>query len=188
MDIVQIPLSQGKVALVDSADYERLQQYQWHAVERLPNWYAGSIAARPLGYYMHRVIMQPNPGEHVDHRNGDGLDNRRVNLRICTNAENRRNMRIRRGVSSYKGVWRNPNSPGRPWFAYIDFDRRRRGLGSYPTEIEAARAYNAATLELHRDFACLNIIEGLTYEESIVPPVRNRKPGRPFRRACATVG
>jgi hypothetical protein len=126
--------------------------------------------------------MGANPGEHVDHVNGNGLDCRRENLRICSNAENRRNMRIERGVSRFKGVARCLGNKTRIWEAYIWHENRKIGLGAYRTEEEAARAYNAAALQYHGEFACLNEIPGLTYEESVTAPVRNRKLGRPARR------
>jgi len=183
MDALEIPLSQGKVALVDSADWELLSKFRWHAAKRCQTYYAASMQFRDFGYYLHRVITGAKPGEHVDHKNGNGLDNRRDNLRICTNAENRRNTRKTRGVSRFKGVTLGRN-PGRPWEAYIWFENRRINLGSYPSEVEAARAYNAKAIELHGEFSRLNEIEGLTYEETITAPVRNRKPGRPSSRVC----
>ena len=186
---VEIPLTQGRVALIDAEDVDRVLQYKWHACHRPPNWYAATSAERRRGrvIYLHRLIAGAKPGEHVDHINGDGLDCRRQNVRICTNAENRRNMRSTRGVSRYKGVASSTGNATRIWAAYIWFNNRKIGLGNYETEEEAARAYNAAALNYHGEFACLNEIPGLTYEESIAPPTRNRKPGRPARdaRVCA---
>lgn len=183
MSEVEIPLTQGKVALIDAEDTERVLKYQWHACHRPPNWYAATSAERRRGrvIYLHRLITNAKKGEHVDHINGDGLDCRRENLRICTNAENRRNMRVQRGESRFKGVARCRTSATRVWEAYIWFNNRKIALGNYETESEAARAYNAAALKYHRDFACLNEIPEHTYEESITPPIRNRKPGRPAR-------
>jgi hypothetical protein len=180
---VAVPLSRGKVALIDAEDLERVLQYVWHAVDRGTNTYAASMALKRDGYYMHRLIAGANRGQHVDHRNGDGLDNRKANLRLCTNAENRRNMRICRGVSAFKGVAFDKRQPGRPWAAYIWFENRKKNLGCYASETEAARAYNAAALQFHGEFASLNVIPGLTYEESITAPVRNRQCGRPATRA-----
>jgi HNH endonuclease len=171
---VEIPLTQGKVALIDAEDAEKVLKYKWHACQRAPNWYAATSAERRRGnaIYLHRLLANPTRGEHVDHINGDGLDCRRENLRLCTNAENRRNMRVRRGVSQFKGVAKCKSNSTRVWEAYIWFNNRKIGLGNYETEIEAARAYNAAALKYHGDFACLNEIPGLTYEESTTPPIR----------------
>lgn len=187
---VEIPLTQGKVALIDTEDAARVLQYRWHVAKRSPNYYAATSKERRRDHrviYLHRLIVNAKPGEHVDHINGNGLDCRRVNLRICTNAENRRNMRVRRGVSQFKGVARSQKNGSRQWEAYIWKDNKKICLGWYHTEEEAARAYNAAALEFHGDFACLNEIPGLTYEQSIVAPLRNRKRGRPTRstNVCA---
>ena len=100
--------------------------------------------------------MAPKPDEHIDHINGNGLDCRRENMRVCTNAENRRNMRKTRGASRFKGVAKCRTNANRIWHAYIWFNNRKINLGCYPTEEEAARAYNAAALQYHGEFACLN--------------------------------
>jgi hypothetical protein len=181
---VEIPLTQGKVALIDAEDAARVLQYRWHVAQRPPNCYAATSTERRRGHraiYLHRLIVNAKLGEHVDHINGNGLDCRRENLRICTNAENRRNMRISRGESQYKGVARSHKNGSRYWEAYIWKDNKKINLGWYHTEEEAARAYNAVALTFHNEFACLNQIPGLTYEESIVAPLRNRKRGRPPR-------
>lgn len=73
----------------------------------------------------------------------------------------------------------NRLNANRNWEAYIWVNNKKRGLGNYPTEEEAARAYNAAAIVEYGDFARLNFIPGLTYEESIDPPVRNMRRGRP---------
>jgi hypothetical protein len=132
--------------------------------------------------------MAPKPDEHIDHINGNGLDCRRENMRVCTNAENRRNMRKTRGASRFKGVAKCRTNANRIWHAYIWFNNRKINLGCYPTEEEAARAYNAAALQYHGEFACLNEIPGLTYEESTTAPVRNRRPGRPVHRRTVGTG
>lgn len=189
MSVVEVPLTQGKVALIDGEDVERVLKYQWHACHRPPNWYAATSAERRRGrvIYLHRLIANARNGEHVDHINGDGLDCRRQNLRLCTNAQNRRNMRINRGASRYKGVAKSTKNGSRQWEAYIWHNNKKVGLGWYRNEDEAARAYNAAALKYHAEFARLNEIPGITYEESITPPIRNRKRGRPARGAgvCA---
>jgi hypothetical protein len=187
MSVIEIPLTQGKVAIVDAEDAQLVQRYQWHACYRQTTWYAATSAERRKGraIYLHRYIANAQPGEHVDHINGDGLDCRRANLRICTNAENRRNTRKTRGVSQYKGVSRCKTNATRVWEAYIWFENRKIGLGTYCTEDDAARAYNAAALQYHGRFAKLNIISGITHEESIMAPVRNRMVGRPRQQLCA---
>lgn len=189
---VEIPLSRGRVALIDESDLSVVEQYTWHATDHKHISYAACSRNRKTSgkcLYMHRLLMNPEPDQHVDHINGNGLDNRRSNLRLCTNAQNRRNIHVTRGVSQYKGVAFCKSNKVRVWEAYIWFENRKIGLGCYETQKEAARAYNAAAIQYHGEFACLNEIEGLSYEESIIAPVRNRKPGRPRkRRECAAVG
>lgn len=189
MRIVMIELTQGKFAKIDESDLWIVSQYQWHACERAQTFYAATSAVRRKGgssIYMHRLIAGAAKGEHVDHINGDGLDCTSGNLRICSNAQNRKNTRKTRGSSRFKGVCRNRTNSTRIWEAYIWVDNRKIGLGSYETEEDAARAYNAAAIVHHGEFARLNIIEGLSHEESIVAPARNSKPGRPARaRAIA---
>ena len=100
----RIPLTQGKFALVDDEDFEALSQFKWRAKhcpdgrrpEKSSKWYAcrteirkrGPKAGKKKEVYMHRFLMDAPRGKVVDHLNGDGLDNRRANLRICTQKEN----------------------------------------------------------------------------------------------------
>lgn len=189
MSSVLIPLTKGKFATIDESDLQLVSQFVWHTADRGRTCYAATSRDRRStgeAIYLHRLIANPGPGQHVDHINGNGLDCRRENLRLCTNAENRRNMRKTRGESRFKGVSIDPRQPGRPWCSYINHENRKISLGSYESETEAARAYNAAAVELHGQFANLNVIEGLTHEESIIAPARNRRPGRRPSRARAT--
>jgi hypothetical protein len=107
---------------------------------------------------MHRIILGVTDRNiFVDHKNGNGLDNRRSNLRQCTIAENNRNV-VKRiaGTSKYRGVsWHK--SEGK-WQAQIKHNNKRHHLGNFINEIDAAIAYNNAATELHKDFASLNII------------------------------
>lgn len=115
------------------------------------DWINGRMVQRRF----HRVIMSAPSGMQVDHINGNTLDNRRCNLRICTSAENGRNRKPRKGGSSgYKGVcW---NKPAQKWQARIMVGGKSISLGYFDDEVEAARAYDAAACEFHGDFARLN--------------------------------
>jgi hypothetical protein len=109
----------------------------------------------------HRVAMAIITGgwefSHVDHINGDKLDNRAANLRSCTNAENTRNSKPRiGGHSKYKGVsWNKGNAK---WVAYICRDGRNIHLGCFDNEADAALAYNRASIDIHGEYGRLNIV------------------------------
>lgn len=145
-----IPLTRGLHAIVDADDYEWLSQYKWYAGSPKS---AVKIYARrysPGGIVlMHREIMKPPKGMVVDHINGNGLDNRRCNLRICTQAENTRNRRKPAcGQSRFIGV-----SPcGHKWQATV----KRQYLGLFDDEVEAAKVRDRKASELYGEHAWLN--------------------------------
>ena len=169
--MAEIPLTQGKVALVDDADLPLLSGYTWRAQKWTGGngWYAiTSLYVRGSGrrnrlvvpILMHGLLLHDAP--RVDHRDGDGLNNRRENLRPCTQSQNlaNRGKETKRICSSrYKGVGREP---GRPWRASIRLDGRPRHLGYFTDEAAAARAYNAAALAHWGEYARLNVIEEAT--------------------------
>lgn len=143
----EIVLTQGKVALVDDEDFERLSQWKWHFTKL-------GYAVRHHGVYMHREILGVPKGTYVDHVNGFRLDNRKANLRACTNSQNMRNRpKTVRNKSGYKGVFVAQQGK---WGACIQIDGRQKHLGFHDTREQAAEAYNKAALELHGEFAVLN--------------------------------
>jgi len=155
----EIELSRGLVAIVDDEDYEWLSASRW---TYLSCGYGAKRAAHPLipgkitMLYMHRIICGLTIGDrkYVDHINGNRLDNRRENLRTCTNAENMRNRgKTASNTSGYKGVYRG-RQPGR-WRALIMVDGETISLGQYDTPEEAHEAYRKAATEFHGDFAGL---------------------------------
>ena len=104
---------------------------------------------------MHRLILNAPKGLVVDHINGNGLDNRKANLRLCTPAQNACNVRPRPGeTSKYKGVAFIKRE--RRWQVRISFRNKRKWIGYFDTEIDAARAYDQAARRLHKEFASLN--------------------------------
>jgi hypothetical protein len=105
---------------------------------------------------LHRFLMDAPEGTQVDHINGDGLDNRRCNLRFATQAQNQANQRSARGSSSmFKGVgWFKQT---KRWVARIKKDKKEYHLGYFDDEIKAAEAYDIKAKELFGEFAKLNL-------------------------------
>lgn len=160
-----VPLSQGKVALVDDDDYEFIARFRWYAARNRHTWYAMRNVSLGHGkgttQRMHRVILNAqDTSSQVDHRNGDGLDNRRENIRICSSRENTRNMRPH-SSSGFKGVCFKKGSVARPWRARIRVNRQSIDLGHFGTVEEAARAYDYGALQHFGEFARLNFPSGV---------------------------
>jgi AP2 domain/HNH endonuclease len=153
--VKSLPLSMGLVAIVCDADYEAVALFKWTAQKGKNGcYYAYRRDAFGRKVYLHREIVGAQPNETVDHKNGDGLDCRRRNLRRCTNAQNMQNMRRGRGISSFKGVgWFRRDSK---WRAYIVQDAQQIHLGYFDHEEDAARAYDSAAIKLFGQFAKVN--------------------------------
>jgi hypothetical protein len=154
----EIPLTQGKVAIVDVADYEWLSQWKWCANNQHGIWYAVR-AKRPELIRMHRVILDAKAGQIVDHIDGNGLNNRRANIRLCTSHQNSMNMsRQTRGSSRFRGVaWQKTQNV---WVARIRDGEKLLYLGRFSDEVKAALAYDAAAQRIFGEFARLNLPNG----------------------------
>ena len=157
----EIVLTQGKVAIVDEMDYERLNKYKWHAKKDGNTYYAARKSERLNGKQttirMHREILSVLPGQQIDHINHNGLDNRRANLRLCTYSQQQQNRLPQKAFSKYKGVWQDPRS--KRWQVAIRINGKRTYLGYYVNEIEAAKAYDKKATQLFGEFANLNFGE-----------------------------
>mgnify|MGYP000993593137 CR=1 FL=1 len=152
-----IQLTQGKYTIVDSDDFDLLNRYNWHFQSR------GYACNEKLGL-LHRFITNCPKGMVVDHINGDNLDNRKENLRICTQTQNTFNSKgVDNKTSKYKGVyWAKIKTK---WKAQIHINKKNTYLGLFDSEIDAAKKYDEIAYSLYGDFAKLNFIRYATEEE-----------------------
>jgi hypothetical protein len=157
----EIKLTQGKFALVDDEDFEFLNKNKWHVASRSVSR-CKTINKREVKQSMHRLIMNAPSDKEVDHINHNFLDNRKSNLRLCTRSQNMGNIRkskTRPSTSIYKGVFYNNGikvHKYRKWQAQIMAEGKRFVLGTFLTEVKAAKAYNIKAKELFGEFALVN--------------------------------
>lgn len=164
----KIPLTQGKFAIVDDEDYNALNQFKWHTEKRYNHLYATRTLRVDeifpnTSIKMHRQIMSAKGGEFVDHKNGNGLDNRKQNLRLSKtlngNCQNRGTSK--NNTSGYKGVYKTKNLKIPKWIARINAKRKIYYLGIYKDPREAAIVYDSACRILHGEYAKTNKDLGL---------------------------
>lgn len=156
----ELAVTRGLVAIVDEEDYERVSQFKWCAIKGRDTWYAHRTVRKSEGLAkssirLHHFIlgMTADIAGEIDHRNGNGLDNRKQNLRMATAGQNRVNSGpTKRNTSGFKGVTRH----GKKWHAQIRCGDTNHRLGSHPTPEAAARVYDAKARELFGEFAYLN--------------------------------
>jgi hypothetical protein len=152
-----IDLGHGRSAAVDDADYDRLSVHKWWAMKIRNVWYA-CRSFRENGKKrwrsMHREVLglTTNDRVSVDHRDGNGLNNSRDNIRICTHAQNSWNVKNRGvGQSGVRGVRFEPRGHG--WRVQIQTNGKRRSVGTFRTREEASAAYEAAIVAERGEFA-----------------------------------
>ena len=150
----EIPLTRNKVALVDDEDYEKLSQHKWHCMKFRNKYYARRCDGHNKKIYMHREIAGFPEGKIVDHRNGNGLDNQRHNLRNCTQHENGMNksLTVSESSSPFKGVTIRNNK----FIARITYNGEQIFIGRFEKGIDAAIAYDKRATELFGEFAKTN--------------------------------
>jgi AP2 domain len=179
---IEIPLTQGYVARIDEADRAFTDGRKWHARARPTRravYAMTKIDGR--GIFLHNLLCPD--WKFVDHKDGDGLNNRRSNLRDGTEFRNGANRWLfRNNTSGYKGVTRAPKGEGR-WTAAIGFNRRLINLGTYDSPEEAAYAYDQAAVSYFGEWARTNAMLGL----ATVAPTRPRLR-RPSERTHCVAG
>ena len=158
----------GKTTIIDKYDEWVFDgAYHWYAQKSYKNSYY------IVGYKQHdwnhsialaRLIMGNPENMYVDHKNHNTLDNRKENLRICTNAQNNWNQKKSETKLQYKGIHYDPRSKAikHPFQARIRFNNKLLLIGSFATDVEAALAYDKKALELFGEFACINFPNGVT--------------------------
>jgi hypothetical protein len=152
-----ITLNGGFVALVDDDDEKRVNKYNWNVQRAGRTHYARTVIGGSI-VSLHRYVIRAKPRLIIDHISGDGLDNRKSNLRIVTVSQNQMNARKslrRKGTTSqYKGVSFKPEKAyRRPWRVRIYVKGRRIDVGCYADEEDAARAYDAAAKRYFGEYA-----------------------------------
>lgn len=154
--MIEIPLTRSKVALIDDEDYDLVKQIKWCATKSGDKYYARTGSATAVVGHpfilMHRFILAAPRNMHVDHIDGNGVNNQRTNLRLCTHAQNLYN----RGAptsnkSGYKGVsW---HSGAKRWRSTIMVNCKQTHLGFFKDPKDAHLAYCEAARKLHGEFA-----------------------------------
>lgn len=145
----RIPLTKGKYAFVDDADYEWLNQWKWCYQQ---SGYAVRYAYRPKRQiYMHKLILPSKKPLVSDHIDGNSLNNQRINLRTCTHRQNSWNsVKRKKGQSKYKGVtW---SFKGSTYLTQVNYTR----IGIFKNEIHAAIAYDLWAKDIYREYAKTN--------------------------------
>lgn len=152
-DITVVPVyHKGEIleAFIDTTDAYKVSKYLWSVTT---GGYAKTGHRKaPYNGYMHRLIMEPEPYQQVDHIDNNKLNNLRDNLRIVTNQQNQMARHVAVSRNGYKGVQKH----GKGYRAHIKFNGKQIRLGSYPTVEKAARAYNQAALALFGEHAVIN--------------------------------
>ena len=158
--MVRLKLTQGKSTIISDKDYAKVKKYRWVAKKSRNTYYAMAKDEKGKTIYLHRLIKGvTNPSLIVDHKNHDGLNNTRSNLRVCEiheNSCNRGPMKKRsKNCSKYKGVYWSKNKER--WIASITRNYKNIYIGSFTKELDAALAYDRKAKIVFGSFAYFNI-------------------------------
>lgn len=157
----KLNLSKNKQAIIDDEDFIVLSKFIWTYEKSGRSEYASRFIGTPPNrkkIYLHRQILGAKTGQCVDHKNGDGLDNRRTNLRISTKAQNQMNQRKQKNRSSkYIGV--SFDKSRNKWVSYYSINKKRFVIGRFENEIDAALARDEKVKKEFKEFASLNFEE-----------------------------
>lgn len=159
MSVKYIEMTNGGVAMVNEDVYQFMNQFKWYrSSEGYPTMSRTGNGGIKHSVKMHHLVLGMEPGRTavVDHINFVKMDNRRENLRICTQSQNSKHIPGWRNKKSsiYKGVF--PRIGGKKWRVIVCCDKKRYSVGDFNSETEAAMAYNDAALKLFGEFAHLN--------------------------------
>lgn len=147
----EIPLTQGRVAVVDDDDFQYLMQWKWCA-HKYRHGYRAVRSTNPGTEMMHRVILAAQKGEQVDHADGNGLNNVRSNIRLATHAQNMQNSRRSPCSSGFKGARKH----GKKWESRIRVNGKQIYLGLFKSPELARSVYRKAAMHFHGEFAQLD--------------------------------
>ncbi len=166
-----IPLTKNKVAYVDRCDIKLAKAFgpwQFHVSStgrtgyavtwvQLLNWRKAKLKRRQFRVFLHDLIACPPTGKEADHKDGDGLNNRRKNLRLATRQQQCFNRALQKNTSGYKGVsCKTYPTCGVRWHAHIRAEGRQIHIGTFKTKEAAAIAYNRYAKKYFGEFARLN--------------------------------
>jgi hypothetical protein len=155
--MIEILLNGRNVALIDDSDETLVKAFHWYVKNLKHKQLRYAVTYKPSSLYMHRLILGEMT-QKIEHINGNGLDNRHKNLRICTTKEEDRQTpnSERRPYSNYIGVWKTPSHR---WAAKISYEGKQRHIGSFKTAKLAANAYDSYAKSFHGAKAKLNFPE-----------------------------
>lgn len=157
--VIEIPLTNGGVAFVDEQDHDTLSRFSWRRWESYPGIVYAMTRPIPGGknVLMHKMILPGRGG--LDHKDGNGLNNTRGNLRPANQSQNSANRRVHKNnKSGFKGVRRIRSSINNPWAASVKYNGKQFHLGLFPTKEDAALAYDIAAVSVFGEFARTNIL------------------------------